>query len=207
MEREVSGAWQHFFVRQLASSFRTDESWRSTVITARGPISTHSRLPIREYFRTTRLLLWLYWFSAYSGSRQGNLFAVYFQFSPFLFRQSILLNVYCPREWIRSLLTMLAGSKILPINVEVDTSHVTVGDSDVLSASLQICNTLVHGDHHPRTRNPQFRNPKKIPSRSPDLIVLSDAGQSPVYVICFSLFFFSLLQYLIHSLIADLLCL
>nr|CAG4642328.1 EOG090X01QX [Evadne anonyx] len=31
------------------------------------------------------------------------------------------------------------------------------------------------------TRNSQFRNPKKIPSRSPDLIVLSDAGQSPVY--------------------------
>jgi len=76
---------------------------------------------------------------------------------------------------------MLAGSKILPINVEVDTSHVTVGDSDVLSTSLQISNTLVHNDHHPRTRNSQFRNPKKISSRSPDLIVLSDAGQSPVY--------------------------
>jgi len=85
---------------------------------------------------------------------------------------------------------MLAGSKILPINVEVDTSHVTIGDSDVLSASLQICKTLAHGDHHhPRSRNSQFRNPKKIPSRSPDLIVLSDAGQSPVYVIPFSITF------------------
>ena len=78
---------------------------------------------------------------------------------------------------------MLPGSKILPINVEVETGHVSVGDSDVLSASLQMCtNTSIHGLHQPRTRNSHFKNPKKIPSKSPDLIVLSDAAQSPVYV-------------------------
>ena len=81
----------------------------------------------------------------------------------------------------------------------MDTSHVTVGDSDVLSTSLQISNTLVHNDHHPRTRNSQFRNPKKISSRSPDLIVLSDAGQSPVYVIYFSLTFCTAVSELLFS--------
>jgi len=117
------------------------------------------------------------------------LFAVFVEISPFFSGPS--LDRYQREAFVvqkelrlkkKSLSTMLPGSKILPINVEVETGHVSVGDSDVLSASLQMCtNTSIHGLHQPRTRNSHFKNPKKIPSKSPDLIVLSDAAQSPVY--------------------------
>ena len=88
---------------------------------------------------------------------------------------------------------MLASSKFLPINVEVESSlHVpSVTDADVLSANTTSnCHTLVHHSihipHHQQQhsshRLPKMRHSRKVPPKSPDLIELSDAGQSPVSV-------------------------
>ncbi len=83
---------------------------------------------------------------------------------------------------------MLASSKILPnLNVDVETGNHTVNvnsETDVLSASSPKCHSLSHTVHQPRTRNlhHHVRGNKKMPPKSPDLIELSDAGQSPVSV-------------------------
>lgn len=82
---------------------------------------------------------------------------------------------------------MLASSKILPLSVDVETGNHTVNvncDTDMLSASSPKCQPLSHTVHQPRTRNLHHpvRGMKKMPPKSPDLIELSDAGQSPVSV-------------------------
>nr|SVE74974.1 EOG090X01QX [Daphnia dolichocephala] len=83
---------------------------------------------------------------------------------------------------------MLASSKILPLSVDVETGNHTVNlnsEPDILSASSPKCHSLVHTIHQPRTRNLHHhtRGSKKMPPKSPDLIELSDAGQSPVSVL------------------------
>ncbi|XP_046636700.1 ralBP1-associated Eps domain-containing protein 2-like isoform X2 [Daphnia pulicaria] len=81
---------------------------------------------------------------------------------------------------------MLASSKILPLNVDVETGNHTVNsETDILSTSSPKCHSLVHTVHQPRTRNLHHhaRGNKKMPPKSPDLIELSDAGQSPVSVL------------------------
>nr|CAG4641486.1 EOG090X01QX [Eurycercus lamellatus] len=79
---------------------------------------------------------------------------------------------------------MLASSKMLPLNVDVEASHTVVNsDSDMLSASSPKCHSLSNSIHLPKTRNTHqhYRSgSRKIPPKSPDLIELSDAGQSPV---------------------------
>ena len=81
---------------------------------------------------------------------------------------------------------MLASSKILPLNVDVETGNHTVNvnsETDMLSASSPKCHSLSH--NVPRTRDlHHIRGNKKMAPKSPDLIELSDAGQSPVSVGC-----------------------
>lgn len=82
---------------------------------------------------------------------------------------------------------MLASSNILPaLNVDVETSHTVMNaDSDMLSASSPKCHSLGSNSlHQPRSRNAHhnYRGGRKVPPKSPDLIELSDAGQSPVSV-------------------------
>nr|SVE75605.1 EOG090X01QX [Daphnia hispanica] len=83
---------------------------------------------------------------------------------------------------------MLASSKILPISVDVETGNHTVNlnsEPDILSASSPKCHSLANTIHQPRTRNLHHhaRGNRKMPPKSPDLIELSDAGQSPVSVL------------------------
>nr|SVE89732.1 EOG090X01QX [Daphnia sinensis]SVE90361.1 EOG090X01QX [Daphnia sinensis] len=82
---------------------------------------------------------------------------------------------------------MLASSKILPLSVDVETGNHTVNlnsEPDILSASSPKCHSLANTIHQPRTRNLHHhaRGNRKMPPKSPDLIELSDAGQSPVSV-------------------------
>ena len=82
---------------------------------------------------------------------------------------------------------MLASSKILPLNVDVETANHTVNvnsETGMLSASSPKCHPLVQAVHQPRARNLHHHTKglKKMPPKSPDLIELSDAGQSPVSV-------------------------
>nr|SVE78083.1 EOG090X01QX [Daphnia lumholtzi] len=82
---------------------------------------------------------------------------------------------------------MLASSKILPLSVDVETGNHTVNlnsEPDILSASSPKCHSLANTIHQPRTRNlhQHARGNRKMPQKSPDLIELSDAGQSPVSV-------------------------
>ncbi|KZS09654.1 RalBP1-associated Eps domain-containing protein [Daphnia magna] len=82
---------------------------------------------------------------------------------------------------------MLASSKILPLSVDVETGNHTLNlnsEPDILSASSPKCHSLANTIHQPRTRNLHHhaRGNRKMPPKSPDLIELSDAGQSPVSV-------------------------
>lgn len=96
---------------------------------------------------------------------------------------------------------MLASSKILPLNVDVETGNHTVNvnsETDMLSASSPKCQ-LSHTVHQPRTRNLHHhtRGMRKMPPKSPDLIELSDAGQSPVSVRAVLMCFFFVLSLLV----------
>ncbi len=89
---------------------------------------------------------------------------------------------------------MLASSKILPaLNVDVEASHTVVNSTTdpngMLSASSPKCHSLVINNRESRTRNAHhgFRGgSRKIPPKSPDLIELSDAAQSPISVNIFT---------------------
>lgn len=82
---------------------------------------------------------------------------------------------------------MLASSKILPaLNVDVEASHTVVNSTTdpngMLSASSPKCHSLVINNRESRTRNVHhgFRGGSRKIAKSPDLIELSDAAQSPV---------------------------
>lgn len=84
---------------------------------------------------------------------------------------------------------MLASSKMLALSVEVEANSHTVGgnsESDVLSTNSPKCHTSSHSIHQTRNRNIHHhaRGHGHRKTKSPDLIVLSDAGHSPVFVSC-----------------------